>query len=282
MTLQPGTLDIGRDPGNAPAYDVGTVTKFWPLTEGASNSIDAAISWTNPAFTKTEILGIGQPRPIGVFPTLAKGVVKSGRTTGVTVGTVEGINVTVTVNYGAACGTYTFVGQTSVFGISPGAFSNQPGYQGNPFSRAGDSGSASLDSTTLSPVGLLFAGSPLLTFGNPISEVYRLLNVLPDSPGGGGPSPMSVEELRAMEDSLQNTLDPQLMSLEEIQARYEGDLLRLPGVQGIGVGLDETGRRLAFHVYVRERTPELESAVPRQIETVPVRLIETGGDIVAQ
>jgi hypothetical protein len=85
-----------------------------------------------------------------------------------------------------------------------------------------------------------------------------------------------------MEDSLQNTLDPQLVRLEEIQARHEGDLLSLPGVQGIGIGLDENSRGLAFHVYVRKRTPELESAVPRQIEAVPVRLIETGGDIVAQ
>jgi len=203
-TLQPGTLDIGRDPGNNPSYYLGTVMTLWPLKKGASNSIDAAISQTNATFTKTEILGIGQPNPVVVSPTVAEGVVKSGRTTGVTVGTVEAINVTVTVNYGAACGTYTFVGQTSVFGISPGAFSNVAGYQGNPFSRAGDSGSAILDSTTKRPMGLLFAGGPWLTFANPISEVYTRLNVFPESRSGAGPS--SVEELRAMEGSLQNAL----------------------------------------------------------------------------
>jgi len=148
---------------------------------------------------------------------------------------------------------------------------------GNPFSRPGDSGSAVLDAGRLTPVGLLFAGDPLLTYANPIWAVYSSFRVLPDGPGGGGPSPE--EELKTTDDLLQEKLDPRLAGLKEIQARHEDQLLSLEGVAGICISLDESGQDFVFHVHVTKRTPELEQAIPRELEGVPVRLVETGGPI---
>jgi virginiamycin B lyase len=279
-TLQPGTLDIGSDPGQDPLYHVGTVARLWPLTEGGKNVIDAALSLTNTARAGSEILGIGQPNAAMRSAAIHEGVVKSGRTTGVTVGTVMDTNCTVTVDY-EECGSYTFTGQIAIFGVSPGAFSNssQSTVYGNPFARKGDSGSVILDASTSTPVGLLFAGDPLLAYANPISSVYRLLQVFPDGPGGGGPK--SAEDLKAMDDLMQETLDPRLARLKEIQARHEDQLLSVEGVHGVGIGLGENRQDFVFDVFVTKRTPELEQAIPQEIEGVPVRLVETGGPIKA-
>jgi len=83
--------------------------------------------------------------------------------------------------------------------------------------------------------------------------------------------------LRAASNSLNVTLDPQLARLEEIQARHEDELLAIPGVNGICIGLHENGQDLVFRVHVAKRTAELELAVPGELEGVPVRLVETGG-----
>jgi hypothetical protein len=278
-TLQPGSVDIGYDPGNNPYYYVGVVADYWPLSKTGNNVIDAAVSATSPAVAGSDILGIGQLNGVMRSAAIGEGVVKSGRTTGVTVGTVLDINCTTTVDYGNCGGKYTFTGQMAIFGVSAGAFSSQPEFKGNPFMRAGDSGSAVLDARTSTPVGLLFAFDPLVSYANPISSVYSSLGVLPDIPGGGGPSPE--EELKAMDDLMQETLDPRLARLEEIQARHEDQLLSVEGVNGVCISLDESGEDFVLHVHVTKRTPELEQAIPQEIEGVPVRLVETGGPIKA-
>jgi hypothetical protein len=93
-------------------------------------------------------------------------VIKSGRTTGVTQGTVQSVNTTVKVDYGGGCGIARFVSQVIV---TPGSFS-----------AGGDSGSVVLDSNTMKPVGLLFAGSATSTVMNHILFVYLRLGVFVD------------------------------------------------------------------------------------------------------
>src|SRR5262245_44587526 len=61
--VQPGTLDIGSDPGPDPQFVVGRFSKrvdMVPLGFG-TNLVDAAIAGTNTALASTEILGIGEP-----------------------------------------------------------------------------------------------------------------------------------------------------------------------------------------------------------------------------
>jgi hypothetical protein len=64
--------------------------------------------------------------------------------------------------------------------------------------------------------------------------------------------------------------------LKEIQARHEDNIMGIPGVVGIGIGLTEDGADLAFIVYVEKLTSSVEVQVPNRIEGVPVRMIESG------
>jgi len=68
----------------------------------------------------------------------------------------------------------------------------------------------------------------------------------------------------------------QVVKLQEIQARHENLVLAVPGVVGIGIGLTEEGKGLAFIVYVEKLTAALKVQLPEHIEGVPVRLFESG------
>jgi hypothetical protein len=138
--LQPGTLDIGFDPGNDPHYYVGTVANYVPQTTTTPNRVDAAIASTTDSLSSSTILGIGQPTPEIGTAYLGEPVTKSGRSTGVTAGVVIGINCQ-GIAHDNSCGTYKYQGEEAVFGISPWSRFSQPG----------DSGSAVLDSDTLTP-----------------------------------------------------------------------------------------------------------------------------------
>lgn len=166
--VQPGTLDIGFDPGNDPDYLVGINIFSVPIdfSPVANNIVDAAIAYTVPALSDNEILDIGLPSPKLGYALPGMAVRKSGRTTGVTSGVVQSINTTVYVNYGDVCGTARFVKQVVV---TPGTFS-----------AGGDSGSVVLESATNKPVGLLFAGSATQTIMNQILYVYLSLGVFVD------------------------------------------------------------------------------------------------------
>ena len=269
-TLQPGTADIGKDPGNVARYHIGTVADFTTLNpQPATNSVDAAISQTDLAHATSEIFGIGQPSPVVGTATPGDIVVKSGRTTGVTVGTIASITM-MPFSIATGCGRYTYdAGQIMITSASSG-----------PFSVGGDSGSVILDSATLTPVGLLFAGNANNSLANQISAVYTALNVFPDSPSV--PGPKTVDELKAMViESSTRALDPDLRRVEEIATRHGPELLAISGIQGVGVGLADNGHGFAIHVYVIKRTLELQNAIPKQIEGAPVQLFELGGELKA-
>ncbi len=78
-------------------------------------------------------------------------------------------------------------------------------------------------------MGLLFAGSSELTVANPIKTVYKKLRVTPV-----GCSASSTEASQ-MSDPL--ILDEGLVAqASEVKARHEDDLVKMPGVLGVGIG----------------------------------------------
>ena len=107
---------------------------------------------------------------------MGQNVKKTGRTTGLTTGQVNEINVTVNVCYKpkgifgcAGNGIATFVWQIS---ITPGAFS-----------AGGDSGSFIVtDDANSDAVGLLFAGGSTRTLANPIDDVLNRFGVTVGDP----------------------------------------------------------------------------------------------------
>ncbi|HSQ21956.1 MAG TPA: hypothetical protein VLQ52_04075 [Coriobacteriia bacterium] len=125
----------------------------------ADNLVDAATAAPlSPDLVSATVYGVGdiagQSRAELGMP-----VVKSGRTTGVTVGEILQVDVTVDVGYGA--------GQVA-------RFSDQ--VMAGAMSQGGDSGSAILDAEHRI-VGLLFAGSERTTVINRIEHVFGALEI---------------------------------------------------------------------------------------------------------
>ncbi|MGQ3685414.1 MAG: hypothetical protein ACUBOA_10490 [Candidatus Loosdrechtia sp.] len=66
--------------------------------------------------------------------------------------------------------------------------------------------------------------------------------------------------------------------IHSVKDRYEAELMTIPGVVGVGIG--QTDGKECMQVYVRQMTPELERAIPEEIEGYPV-VVEATGPIVA-
>lgn len=153
--------------GGGCVTSLGGLIQAVPIIMGGNyqNTVDAAFVKSNRNLVNKTIQDIGDPSPQLQAPAVNLMVRKSGRSTGLTQGTIQSINVTQIVSLGA-CGVAKFVGQIA---IVPGNFS-----------AAGDSGSPILGDTDSSgrrrPVGLLFAGSSTVTFANRISDVLGALH----------------------------------------------------------------------------------------------------------
>lgn len=189
--LQPGAFDGGTVPGDV----IGTLAAFVPVATDGANVVDCALSsiddevgWSLSTFDDEGGL-------IGVYDVTAgdddgaefPAVVKFGRTTGRTGGTITAIELdNLRVQYDV--GVVRFDDQIEVQGTS------------GPFSQGGDSGSLVITTAATDPnpaggaraVGLLFAGSDTggpngggLTYVNPITVVLAELDAdLVLSPGG--------------------------------------------------------------------------------------------------
>jgi hypothetical protein len=149
---------------------LGPLTSYVPIvfSKTANNVVDAAIAASTTALLdrKTPADGYGTPARTPVAASWGMAVQKYGRTSGLTVGWVDGINATVMVTY--STGVARFVGQVLVNGRGT-------------FSRDGDSGSLIVTTAGRQPVGLLFAGtSSGYTFANPIGAVLKAFNVTID------------------------------------------------------------------------------------------------------
>ena len=129
------------------------------IQQAGDNLVDAAIARPlNPSDVSDEILEIGTIQG-SAEAELGMAIKKSGRTTGLTTGVVEQVDVSANVQYGE--------GKIALFTdqLMAGAMS-----------QGGDSGSAVLDDTNRL-VGLLFAGSDTTTVINRIENVFSLLGV---------------------------------------------------------------------------------------------------------
>ena len=185
--IQPGNVDGGRDPADR----IGTLHAFEPIKfeTGTTNTIDAAIALTSTANVgvATPSDGYGTPSSVTTAAFVGQEVQKYGRTTGLQLGTVAEINVTVDVCYIWFIVCFEdarFVGQVS---ITPDGFS-----------AGGDSGSLIVTQGGNQPVALLFAGGEGRTIGNPIDLVLQRFGVTIDgTPLDDGP-PAAPSSLSAL------------------------------------------------------------------------------------
>ncbi|HVS19676.1 MAG TPA: hypothetical protein VMT18_13815 [Planctomycetota bacterium] len=161
--IQPALIDVGCNANSA--QNVATLVKTSALP---NNNVDASSATIVSGMVKTngDILEVGVPSSSTVGASLSQAVKKSGRTTGLTRSSIDGLNATVSVSYENECAggtafTKTFTGQIIVKN------------KASKFLAGGDSGSLMLEDVTSSPraVGLLFAGSSSLAVANPIGQV---------------------------------------------------------------------------------------------------------------
>jgi len=274
---QPGLADeaCAQNPGDT----VATLTKAVPISfnQGALNLVDAAIAETAPGDVGDQILNIGgiSGRVIGT-PRAALGlsVQKMGDETCLTTGTVAAINVTIAVQYPPICngssGTATFRRQIE---ITPGSFIS-----------AGDSGSLVVTSETCPrAVGLIFAGSGTAAFANPIGPVLSKLRVRMVA-GCNAKSAMAANTTETRNGSDTSSAPgiaarPAAAVVDHataVQEHYHGDMMKVPGVVGTGVGIGAQPGTVAIEVYVKKDTPETRAAIPSQVGGIPVRVVVTG------
>lgn len=158
---------------------IGCVTPTTATLCGAApDNVDAAIAAANGnvdsvgtilelgAATTTDI---GDLPPSSTLGTAAIGVAvaKSGRTTGLTCSTIEGVVGSVAVDYDSSChGPTAFQSH----------FNNQIVVTGANFIESGDSGSLLVESATARPVGLLYAAGSTSAVASPIGTVLNVLN----------------------------------------------------------------------------------------------------------
>lgn len=167
--LQPGR----SDGGTSPTHVVGLLERFVKIDFSSPNYVDCATAWVDENDVRRQLLYLpagGTPAffrvastPKTATPGMTVG--KSGRTTGLTVGRVTAVGVTVNVNMGD--------GRRALF-------QDQIAIQGlrGPFSSGGDSGSLAWEwNDTRAPVGLLFAGGGGTTFANRIDRVLNALDI---------------------------------------------------------------------------------------------------------
>jgi hypothetical protein len=137
--LQPGRVDGGTEV-------VATLTKM-----RLDSRMDAAVATLNGARSYSrDILGLGAVKGIDT-PTLGMNVVKSGRTTGITEGIVDGVSLSTSINY-TDPGVVAFSNQVRIVPRPPWP---QVNYE---VSMGGDSGSVWLNEANDKAIGLHFAG----------------------------------------------------------------------------------------------------------------------------
>ncbi len=69
-------------------------------------------------------------------------------------------------------------------------------------------------------------------------------------------------------------------SIKDVKAKYEAQLLQVPGVVSVGIGRDESGQPVIV-IGLESSNPETESKLPKRLEGYPVR-VHTVGKIVSQ
>jgi hypothetical protein len=172
--VQPSRIDGG----NCPDDVVGTLSRA-----SLGEQVDCAVALQTARDQVCEIVDIGAVNGTA-STTLGMNVRKRGRTTGLTYGTVEGIDGSVPIDYGNGLGTVTLTNQINI---------KADPVRNTLFSDHGDSGSVVVNDSG-AVIGLLFAGGGDITWANPIEAVLSAMDVSICSSG--------IESSRSLEERL--------------------------------------------------------------------------------
>ncbi len=264
LIVQPGLVDTAVPCTKTPADAVATFTRTVKIKfGGGKNTIDAAIAAVNPGMVNPEIQNIGPINSTVATPSIGLAVQKMGRTTCLTFGTISSVSGNFKISYG---------------GGENAKFINEVVINNSSFSSGGDSGSLIVTQDSCpQAVALLFAGSAdgSMTIANPISDVLSALGV---SMTGTCAAPVALEPAAADVQAGDIGMSKDLVdSATAVRDRHEDELMKIPGAVGTAIGISDQPGQPAIEVYVKKMTPQAKAAVPKDVEGVPVKLIENGG-----
>jgi hypothetical protein len=266
LIVQPGRVDVAclKSQNDAVATFSRTVNlKFG----GGTNNVDAAIAAVEPGDVSPEILFIGKTSATPATPTIGLAVQKMGRTSCVTVGVIDALDVNVTVNYSDTKKPKlaTFVDQILIVGVAPTP----------EFGIPGDSGSLILNQEDCpAPVALLFAGSGDYTIANHLSDVLSALDVTMVGSCTPAASPAAAPgDVSAANAGLSNEA---VASAKAVRDRHEADLMKIAGAVGTGIAASDEPGQATIEVYLKTLTPKAQARAPKELEGLPVKLVQTG------
>jgi hypothetical protein len=282
--IQPGLIDQSPVCAQDSSDAVADLSAFIPIQfkgKGATspNTVDAAIAAVRSGAVDPtgSILDIGTISDATLQPSLGLPVKKSGRTTGLTTGSISAVDVTVDVSYGSGK-TARFVNQIIVM---PGSFID-----------SGDSGSLMVEDIDPMPraVGLLFAGSSSVAIANRIDDVLNAkefggLTMVGSSNTGltrkiinWAKNLFQINESYAASAQLPSSVNPAALdAVRKVKIRHEAQLLSVPGVVGVGIGQSQKlPGEAAIEVYIKEPASAMHSQLPSSLEGVEVKIVETG------
>jgi hypothetical protein len=256
-TVQPGLIDSGCSSTNSNI--VGDFAGNLVPLGSANVDVGLSIARTN-VDASGSILDIGVPCSTPQNGTIGMAVMKSGRTTGFTTGTITSVNTSVTIQYQKGCNSgkkfnISYTGQLMTGAMSAG----------------GDSGSVLYSNDgTPNPVGLLFAGSSSTTIYNTVQNVVSAL-----SAGGHTFSFVGNSCSAGLEVGTGPSAE-ELAAAQRVQVENESDLFRIPGVIGVGIGAAEDNPDEAvLVVYTIGSDDPARATIPAQIDGFRVRTILT-------
>jgi hypothetical protein len=259
---QPGLIDNNCRPA--------TIVADFTVAPHLGTNVDAALAALRAGQmdSKGTILDIGVPNSSPLNASTNLPVAKSGRTTGLSCGSIQSTNTSVKVQYQQGCN------QGKKFTIT---YTNQVVVGGSGFSAGGDSGSLIVSQTGKRPTALLFAGSSSTTIGNPINEVLSLLTTSLGSEVSfvGTSSPGNVTCPAAGGGSSHGR--PSQTGLDRATVAKEAhaqELMADPAVMAIGVGSSERNPAEAVvNVYVE--TGRAHGLIPAELDGVRTQIIRT-------
>ncbi len=261
LIVQPGLADVAcvQDPSTA----VANLSRSVKINfSGGTNTVDAAIAEVIPGDVSSSILNIGPIASTTVAPSPGLPVQKQGRTTCLTTGTISAVGAHLKIHYGKKVATFV----------------NQILINVQDFAGPGDSGSLIVTQDSCpQAVGLFFAGSAdqSQSVANPISPALSKLHV---SMTGGCTSVRSAPPAVTAEQAGNATVSPDLVtSATAVRDRHEDELMKIPGAVGTAIGMSDTPGQPAINVYIEKMTPEAQAVAPKEVEGLPVKLIENGG-----
>jgi hypothetical protein len=261
---QPGLIDNG--------CRVATIVADFTKAPLLGTNVDAAVAAlrTGTMDATGFIEGIGTISKNTLVPSVGMAVIKSGRTSGTTTGTIASINTSVNVQYQKSCG------QGKKFVIS---YTNQVLINSSTFSAGGDSGSLILSNdAAFHPVALLYAGSSSTTIANPINEVItKVGTVLGHTVGFVGnntTSPTGASNTSST-DQVSQLPQPAVTHAKKVLERSRHNLMSQPGVLGAGVGASDTDSKQAAVVVYVDKTAAARPKLPAKVEDVPVKVYLT-------